>query len=75
MRDSARSRFGAKGPTLFSTLGEWRASIGEYKDKSGVRQIITTGPPFAGLTFWPQTNEGKPALLFETPQQKYLFTR
>ena len=63
------------GSTAILDAGEWRTSIGEYKDKSGVRQIITTGPPFAGLTFWPQTNEGKPALLFEMPQKKYLFTR
>ena len=55
--------------------GEWRAPVGEHKDKSGVRRILLTGPPFAGLAFWPQTSDGKPALLFETPQQKYVFTR
>jgi len=55
--------------------GEWKAPIGEHKDQSGVRKIILTGPPFAGLAFWPQTNEGRPALLFETAQQKYWFER
>jgi CubicO group peptidase (beta-lactamase class C family) len=55
--------------------GEWHAPVGEHKDKSGARRILLTGPPFAGLAFWPQTNEGKPALLFETAQQKYWFER
>jgi hypothetical protein len=55
--------------------GEWKAPVGEHKDQSGVRRIILTGPPFAGFTFWPQQNEGKPALLFETAQQKYWFER
>ena len=55
--------------------GEWKAPIGEHKDRSGARRIILTGPPFAGLTFWPQQTEGKPTLLFETAQQKYVFER
>ena len=55
--------------------GEWTSTIGEHKDKSGVRRIILTAPPFAGLAFWPQTNDGRPALLFETAQQKYWFER
>jgi CubicO group peptidase (beta-lactamase class C family) len=55
--------------------GEWKAPLGEHKDQSGVRRLILTGPPFAGLAFWPQTNEGRPALLFETAQQKYWFER
>jgi hypothetical protein len=56
-------------------VGEWRAPVGEHKDQSGVRQVILTGPPFAGLSFWPQTIDGRPALLFETAQQKYVFER
>ena len=40
-----------------------------------MRRIILTAPSFAGLAFWLQTNEGKPALLFETAQQKYWFER
>ena len=55
--------------------GEWRAPVGEHKDKSGARRILLTGPPFAGLAFWPQSNEGKSGLLFETAQQKYWFQR
>jgi CubicO group peptidase (beta-lactamase class C family) len=55
--------------------GEWKSSIGEHEDKSGARKIFLTGPPFAGFAFWPQTNEGRPALLFETAQQKYWFER
>jgi CubicO group peptidase (beta-lactamase class C family) len=55
--------------------GEWRAPVGEHKDKSGARRILLTGPPFAGFAFWPQTNDGKPGLLFETAQQKYWFER
>jgi hypothetical protein len=55
--------------------GEWKAPLGEHKDQSGVRRLILTGPPFAGLAFWPQTNEGKTSLLFETAQQKYIFER
>jgi CubicO group peptidase (beta-lactamase class C family) len=55
--------------------GEWSAPIGEHKDQSGVRRLILTGPPFVGFAFWPQTNDGKPGLLFETSQQKYLFER
>ncbi len=54
--------------------GEWRAPIGEHKDQSGARKIILTGPPF-GFAFWPQPTEGRPALLFETAQQKYWFER
>ncbi len=55
--------------------GEWKAPIGEHKDQSGVRRIILTGPPFSGFAFWPQQTDGKPTLLFETAQQKYLFER
>lgn len=55
--------------------GEWQAPVGEHKDKAGTRRILLTGPPFAGLAFWPQEHEGKPALLFETAQQKYWFER
>lgn len=55
--------------------GEWRSPVGEHKDKSGSRRILLTGPPFAGLAFWPQTTDGKPGLLFETAQQKYWFHR
>jgi CubicO group peptidase (beta-lactamase class C family) len=55
--------------------GEWKAPIGEHKDRAGTRRIILTGPPFSGLTFWPQPADGKPTLLFETAQQKYLFER
>jgi hypothetical protein len=55
--------------------GEWHAPIGEHKDKSGARRILLTGPPFAGLAFWPQVNDGKPGLLFETAQQKCWFER
>jgi hypothetical protein len=55
--------------------GEWRTTIGEHKDRSGTRRIVTTGPPFAGLTFWPQQVEGKATLLLETAQQKYVFER
>ena len=55
--------------------GEWRSPIGEHKDQSGARRIIVTGPPFAGLPFWPQVHDGRQALLFETAQQKYWFER
>lgn len=55
--------------------GEWTAPIGEHKDLAGTRRIIMTGPPFAGMTFWPQQTDGRPTLLFETAQQKYLFER
>jgi CubicO group peptidase (beta-lactamase class C family) len=55
--------------------GEWKSAVGEHKDKTGVRRILLTDPPFAGLAFWPQSTDGKPALLFETAQQKYLFER
>jgi len=55
--------------------GEWTAPIGEHKDQSGVRRLILTAPPFVGFPFWPQTNDGRPALLFETAQQKYVFER
>jgi CubicO group peptidase (beta-lactamase class C family) len=55
--------------------GEWQAPVGEHTDASGARRILLTGPPFVGLAFWPQTNQGKPGLLFETAQQKYWFER
>lgn len=55
--------------------GEWQGPVGTHTDKSGVRRIILTGPPFAGLPFWPQTQDGKSVLLFETAQQKYVFER
>jgi CubicO group peptidase (beta-lactamase class C family) len=63
----------AQGFTL--DVGEWASTVGEHKDQSGARRLILTGPPFAGLTFWPQTGGGKPTLLFETAQQKYVFER
>jgi hypothetical protein len=55
--------------------GEWKSTIGEHKDQSGVRRLVTTGPPFVGFAFWPQTTGGKSTLLFETAQQKYVFER
>jgi hypothetical protein len=64
-----------EGGAFTLDAGEWRAPVGEHQDKSGVRRVILTGPPFAGLSFWPQSHEGRPALLFETAQQKYWFER
>jgi CubicO group peptidase (beta-lactamase class C family) len=55
--------------------GEWKARLGEHKDKTGVRKVIVTGPPFAGFAFWPRQDGGKTTLLFETAQQKYTFER
>jgi CubicO group peptidase (beta-lactamase class C family) len=55
--------------------GEWMVPVGEHRDQSGARRLIATGPPFAGMTYWPQQHEGRPALLFETAQQKYWFER
>ena len=74
------SRLGAieirrEGDGFTLDAGEWTAPVGEHKDQSGARKIILTGPPFVGLAFWSQKNEGKPALLFETAQQKYWFER
>jgi CubicO group peptidase (beta-lactamase class C family) len=64
-----------QGSGFILDAGEWTSTVGEHKDQSGVRRLITTGPPFAGLAFWPQTSGGKPTLLFETAQQKYVFER
>jgi CubicO group peptidase (beta-lactamase class C family) len=64
-----------EGSAFTLDAGEWTAPIGEHKDVAGTRRIILTGPPFAGLTFWPQQSDGKPTLLFETAQQKYVFER
>ncbi len=64
-----------EGSGFVLDAGEWKAPVGEHRDQSGVRKVILTGPPFAGLAFWPQTNEGKATLLFETAQQKYWFER
>jgi CubicO group peptidase (beta-lactamase class C family) len=64
-----------EGQGFVLDAGEWKAPVGEHKDKSGARKIILTAPPFAGFAFWPQENEGRPALLFETAQQKYRFER
>lgn len=64
-----------EGEEFVFDAGEWQAPIGEHKDQSGVRRIILTGPPFVGFPFWPQTNDGRPTLLFETAQQKYVFER
>jgi CubicO group peptidase (beta-lactamase class C family) len=64
-----------EGAGFILDAGEWKAAVGEHKDKSGARKIILTQPPFAGFTFWPQEHEGRTALLFETAQQKYWFER
>jgi CubicO group peptidase (beta-lactamase class C family) len=64
-----------EGNAFTLDAGEWKAPIGEHKDPSGIRRIIMTGPPFAGMAFWPQQTEGRQTLLFETAQQKYLFER
>jgi CubicO group peptidase (beta-lactamase class C family) len=67
---------GDQGPEcLVLDAGEWQAPVGMHTDKAGTRRLLLTGPPFAGLAFWPQEQDGKPALLFETAQQKYLFVR
>jgi CubicO group peptidase (beta-lactamase class C family) len=63
----------ATGITL--DVGEWRSPVGEHKDQSGARRLILTGPPFAGLAFWPQPAGATQTLLFETAQQKYVFER
>jgi hypothetical protein len=63
------------GTGIILDVGEWKSTVGEHKDQSGVRRLLMTGPPFAGLAFWPQTADGKPTLLFETAQQKYVFER
>jgi CubicO group peptidase (beta-lactamase class C family) len=63
------------GAGITLDAGEWKAAVGEHKDSTGVRRLITTGPPFVGFAFWPQSDAGKPTLLFETAQQKYVFER
>ena len=63
------------GSDFVLDAGEWKGVVGEHKDQSGARKLILTGPPLAGLTFWPQNNDGKPGLLLETAQQKYWFER
>ena len=67
--------FRREGTGVTLDVGEWTSTVGEHKDQSGARRLILTGPPFAGLTFWPQTAGGSPTLLFETAQQKYVFER
>jgi CubicO group peptidase (beta-lactamase class C family) len=67
--------FRREGGGFVFDAGEWKAPVGEHKDASGVRRIMLTGPPFAGLGFWPQTTDGRTTLLFETAQQKYVFER
>jgi CubicO group peptidase (beta-lactamase class C family) len=67
--------FRRDGAGVVFDAGEWRTTVGEHKDKSGIRRVLLTSPPFAGLAFWPQASEGKPGLLFETAQQKYVFER
>jgi CubicO group peptidase (beta-lactamase class C family) len=64
-----------EGTGFMLDAGEWKAPVGEHKDQAGTRRIILTGPPFAGLAFWPQETDGKRTLLFETAQQKYVFER
>lgn len=64
-----------EGTGVTLDVGEWKSPIGEHKDSSGVRRLITTGPPFVGFAFWPQTAGGTSTLLFETAQQKYAFER
>ena len=63
-----------EGSGVILDVGEWKSTVGEHKDQSGVRRLVTTGPPFVGFAFWPQSG-AKPTLLFETAQQKYVFER
>jgi CubicO group peptidase (beta-lactamase class C family) len=63
------------GAGITLDAGEWKASVGEHKDSSGARRLVTTGPPFVGFAFWPQSTGAAPTLLFETAQQKYVFER
>ena len=67
--------FRREGTGVILDVGEWQSPVGEHKDRSGARRLILTGPPFAGLAFWPQSSGAKPTLLFETAQQKYVFER
>ena len=67
--------FRREGTGVTLDVGEWKSTVGEHKDQSGVRRLILTGPPFAGLAFWPQSTGTKTTLLFETAQQKYVFER
>jgi CubicO group peptidase (beta-lactamase class C family) len=67
--------FRREGAGVTLDVGEWKTTVGEHKDQSGVRRLMMTSPPFAGLAFWPQSTGAKPSLLFETAQQKYVFER
>jgi CubicO group peptidase (beta-lactamase class C family) len=76
IREARGAACGDRGPvcTLLDA-GEWSGPLGMHTDKAGTRRLLMTGPPFAGIAFWPQEQDGKPVLLFETAQQKYVFVR
>jgi CubicO group peptidase (beta-lactamase class C family) len=76
IREARGAACGDRGPScILLDAGEWSGPLGMHTDKAGTRRILMTGPPFAGIAFWPQEQDGRTVLLFETAQQKYLFVR
>lgn len=65
----------AEGKRFVADAGEWKSAIGEYVDVDGARMLYLVDPPLIGLTFMPRDQDGQPALVLETEQQKYAFTR
>ena len=55
--------------------GEWKATVGRYRDLDGSMKLLITGPPLTGMHLVPGTADGKATLTLRTPQQEYVFVR
>ncbi len=61
------------GEKAILDASEWKSPVAQKTEKDGVRKLILTNSPVAGLEFIPEEHAGKTTLKLETAQQKYVF--
>jgi CubicO group peptidase (beta-lactamase class C family) len=54
---------------------QWEASFGRKLEKDGVVKLVVTTPPATGFEFQVGEKDGRPFLILELPQQRYVFEK
>lgn len=55
--------------------GEWNARIAPKTTDDGTKMVTTIDPPYVDEEFFARVEEGAPVIVFETPQEKFVFLR
>jgi CubicO group peptidase (beta-lactamase class C family) len=55
--------------------GEWNARIAPKTAEDGTKMVTTVEPPYVGEEFFARIEDGAPVIVFETPQEKFVFHR